>query len=482
MHIFQVDLAAEQRKEGNLRSCVPVRFSPLTENTAERGKHLRCRFPVGSIPAMHFHIVSLFPEFFTSPLATALMGRAENAGLVTFSFHNPRDYSMDRHKHVDDRPYGGGPGMVMLPAPLVSTLRAIPQPGRILAMSPAGRPFTQALAQELAAEDHLTLVCGRYEGFDARVGDILPLEYVSVGEAVLNGGECAALAVMEAVARLLPGFMGKEDSGREESFSAGVLEYPHYTRPDVFEGIPVPEILRSGDHRHIAEWRRQQSLAVTLAQRPEMLATAPLNADDAAALAALPRRRPGKHLSMALVHYPVLLEEKKSGASSLTNLDIHDIARTSCTYGMARFFVVTPLRDQQQLLEDILRHWRQGAGARSNPDRAEALSLVSPASSIEEVVGQLEAEQGQRPLIIGSSARWPEGKKLPPVVTPDKVGQLLHHQPVLLLLGTGHGLAPQALALCDGLLRPLRFLNGYNHLSVRAAAAILADRILGDLG
>ena len=258
-----------------------------------------------------FHLVSLFPEFFDSPLSTALMGRARETGVVEFSFHDPRAFSADKHRHVDDRPYGGGPGMVMQGEPVSLALRSIERPGRMLLMAPGGRPLNQALARELAAEEDLTLVCGRYEGLDARLLELFPLEQVSVGEAVLNGGETAALAVIESVARLTPGFMGKEESGEEESFSHGLLEYPHYTRPEKLEGLPVPEVLLSGDHGRIAAWRRAASLAATLAARPDLLDTAPLDREDARTLAALPRERPGRNLSFCLVHYPVLLGEKK---------------------------------------------------------------------------------------------------------------------------------------------------------------------------
>ena len=159
---------------------------------------------------LRFHLVSLFPEFFRSPLETALLGRAREAGIVDFSFHDPRSFSTSRHHHVDDRPYGGGPGMVMQGEPVAAALRSIEKPGRMILLAPSGRPLNDALARELAREEDLTLICGRYEGLDARLLDIFPLEPVSVGEAVLNGGETAALAVIESVARLVPGFMGKE--------------------------------------------------------------------------------------------------------------------------------------------------------------------------------------------------------------------------------------------------------------------------------
>lgn len=431
----------------------------------------------------HFHIVTLFPDFFTSPLSTALMGRAQEAGIVACSFYDPRHYSTDKHRHVDDRPYGGGPGMVMQGEPLARALRSIEKPGRMLLMAPGGKALTQEMVRRLAREEHLTIVCGRYEGIDARLLQLFPLEPVSVGDVVLNGGESAALSVLEAVARLMPGFMGKEESGEDESFSQGLLEYPHFTRPEDLEGLPVPPVLLGGDHGRIAAWRRQESVRATLYARPEMLNAAPLTREDAQTLTETPRERPGRNLSFCLVHYPVLLGTKKTGASSLTNLDIHDIARISRSYGMGFFYAVTPLRDQLRVLEEILRHWTQGPGGKGNADRANALGLVQPAASIEAAVAHMTAHYGTRPKLVASSAVWPARGKAShpekPPMTPRDVWSLCGQGPVMLCLGTAQGLAPEALEQCDGILRPVRFL-GYNHLSVRSAAAILADRILGD--
>ena len=430
-----------------------------------------------------FHLVTLFPEFFESPLSTALMGRAREAGIVECSFHDPRQFSTDKHRHVDDRPYGGGPGMVMQGEPLARALRSIERPGRMLFMAPGGRPLTQDMVRELAREEDLTIVCGRYEGIDARLLRLFPLEPVSVGDIVLNGGESAALSVLEAVSRLMPGFMGKEESGDDESFSHGLLEYPHYTRPESLEGLSVPEVLQSGDHGRIAQWRRQESVRATLRMRPEMLNEAPLYREDVQTLAETPRDRPGRNLSFCLVHYPVSLGAKKTGASSLTNLDIHDIARISRSYAMGFFYPVTPLRDQLRVLEEILRHWTRGPGGTGNADRAQALGLVQPATSLEEAVAHMTAQHGTRPRLVASSAVWPaRGKASKPErmpMTPRDVRRWCDQGPVMLCLGTAQGLAPEVLEQCEGTLRPVRFL-GYNHLSVRSAAAILADRILGD--
>ncbi len=444
---------------------------------------------------MHFHLISLFPEFFTSPLQTALMAKAQESGIVDVSLHNPRDFGHGVHKAVDDRPYGGGPGMVFMLDPLVKTLRQIQEKGtgRILVMSPAGKPFTQDMAEELAKEQDLTLVCGRYEGFDARLEDLFPIEYVSMGDAVLNGGEVPALAIMEAVARLVPGFMGTEASGTEESFSSGLLEYPHYTRPEEFEGHSVPETLRSGDHARIAQWRREAALERTLRHRPDLLRQTPLSQQDAQFLASLPRTCPGRNLYIGLVHHPVIIEGKNSGTSSLTNLDIHDIARISRTYGLGGYYVITPLQDQQEVLQGILRHWLHGPAGKSHADRAEALQLVRPVTSIAEAQDHILSHTGESPSLWGSSAQWDQWiqgtksdaggspVKVPHTMPFDVARQKLEQRPALLLLGTGHGLAPEVLQNCDGFLRPLRFLSDYNHLSVRAAAAILVDRILQDV-
>ena len=215
---------------------------------------------------MRFTILSLFPEFFETPLACALMGKAREKGLVDFQCIDPRAFTTDKHRTVDDRPYGGGPGMVMLPEPLDKALSSIETPGRKLVMAPSGRPLTQEFAAELAHEPALTLICGRYEGIDARLVELHSLEPVSVGDFVLGGGEAAALCVIESVSRLLEGFMGHSESGDEESFSQGLLEYPHYTRPEEYKGLRVSEVLLSGDHKRVASWRRGAEPANHLAQ------------------------------------------------------------------------------------------------------------------------------------------------------------------------------------------------------------------------
>ena len=232
-------------------------------------------------------VFSIFPEYLDMPLQVSILGRARSTGLLDVHLHDPRAFTSDRHRSVDDEPFGGGAGMVMTPEPVFAAVEAV-QPARpLLLLSAAGTRFDQRLALELAAGNGFSLICGRYEGVDQRVADHLCDGEVSIGDFVLAGGEGAALVVIEAVVRLLPGVLGNEASATEESFTEGRLEYPQYTRPAEFRGWTVPEVLRSGDHARIARWRDAQALRRTLARRPDLVET-PLTRADEALLAEFP--------------------------------------------------------------------------------------------------------------------------------------------------------------------------------------------------
>ncbi|WFS62571.1 tRNA (guanosine(37)-N1)-methyltransferase TrmD [Pseudodesulfovibrio thermohalotolerans] len=429
---------------------------------------------------MNFHLVSIFPHFFESPFTCGLMSKAVETGLVKLDCVDVRQFAGGVHKSVDDRPFGGGPGMLLKLDPMIKALDSIESRGRVLMLSPRGKPLTQALSRELADQEDLTVICGRYEGIDERLLDLYPIELVSVGDFVLNGGEAAAVCLVESVARLLPGFMGHEESGDEESFSAGLLEYPHFTRPEDFDGLAVPEVLRSGDHGKIAEWRRDQSLTATLRDRPDLLPEARLTVEDVDFLRTLPRTRLGRNLYIALCHYPVTNKFGEKVAVSVTNLDLHDMARVARSYGLGGFYATTPIEDQKALAEKLLGHWREGAGSRANPDRAEAFSKVKVFDDIESAVLDIEAQTGQCPRLAATSARLDRRKQAQPALTFGEVRSWLANTPVLLIFGTGHGLAEEVLSKTDGIVRPLRYLDDYNHLSVRSAVAIIVDRLVAD--
>jgi len=224
---------------------------------------------------MRIDVLSLFPEMFESPLSHSILKRAQQGGIVEIVLTNIRDFARDGYRKVDDKPYGGGPGMVMMPGPVFDCFeyaeKLSPVKPRTIILTPQGEKFTQQKAVELSKEQRLLLISGRYEGFDERIRTGLGAEQISIGDYVTSGGELAAMIIIDAVVRLLDGALGDEDSAKDDSFSDGLLEYPQYTRPEVFRGMKVPEILLSGDHGKIAEWRKQQSLERTKKNRPDLL-------------------------------------------------------------------------------------------------------------------------------------------------------------------------------------------------------------------
>lgn len=243
---------------------------------------------------MKIKVLTLFPEMLRPVLATSILGRAQESGLLSVELIDIRGYSTLKHKNADDYPFGGGAGMVMLAQPLVDAVEQATQPpfqGKRIYLSPRGRTLNQRMVEELSRESELMLLCGHYEGVDQRALDLVIDEEVSVGDYVLTGGELPALVLIDAVARLIPGVLGSEESPADESFSSGLLEYPQYTRPREFRGLQVPEVLLSGDHARINRWRRERALELTLERRPELLERAELSQQDRAFLEALRRER-----------------------------------------------------------------------------------------------------------------------------------------------------------------------------------------------
>ena len=233
---------------------------------------------------MHIDILTLFPQMFDSPFSASILKRAIDRNLVSISLHNIRDHTHDKHHTVDDYAYGGGSGMILKPEPIFETVESIKSgyanqessQSPVILLTPQGRCFSQEIAYELSQCGHLILICGRYEGVDERVREHLVTDEISIGDYVLSGGEIAAMVVVDAVVRLLPGVLGSEASAIDDSHATGLLEYPQYTRPAVYRGWSVPQVLLSGDHAQIAKWRREQAIQRTLERRPELLDKASL--------------------------------------------------------------------------------------------------------------------------------------------------------------------------------------------------------------
>jgi tRNA (guanine37-N1)-methyltransferase len=221
---------------------------------------------------MKIDVLTLFPEMFAGPLDVSIIKRARAGGILDLRIHNLRDHTHDRHKTVDDKPFGGGPGMVLKPEPIFEAVEALAdEKTHVILVTPVGRTFSQAIARELMHYEHLLFICGSYEGFDERVREALADDELSIGDYVLTNGGLAAMVVIDAVTRLLPGALGDDESARDESFSQGLLEYPHYTRPAEFRGMKVPEVLLSGNHAEIQKWRQEQAKLRTKLRRPDLL-------------------------------------------------------------------------------------------------------------------------------------------------------------------------------------------------------------------
>lgn len=239
---------------------------------------------MGRLNNMDISVITIFPDFFRSYLSDGVVGRALKGGLFSLDLRDPRDYTTDKHRNIDDYPYGGGPGMVMKVEPIAMTVDALRADGletRTIMVTPSGRRFDQGMARELSGEQRrLLFICGRYEGVDQRVPDLYVDDEVSVGDYVLTGGELPALVIIDAIVRLLPGVVGDADSLVDESFSWGILDYPHYTRPSQWEGRHVPEVLLSGDHARVKAFRRKEALRRTIRLRPDLLEKAALSDDD----------------------------------------------------------------------------------------------------------------------------------------------------------------------------------------------------------
>ncbi len=442
-----------------------------------------------------FTVVSILPELVDAALTHGVIGRARTTGLLAVGFVNPRDFTHDRHRTVDDTPYGGGPGMVMKCEPLVAAIEAaaaavagVEEGGerahRVL-LAPTGAPLTQARVRALAARDHVVLVCGRYEGVDERVIDTSIDEQLSLGDFVLTGGELGAAAIIDAVARLMPGVLGDAASADDESFSAGLLEYPQYTRPAEFRGLPVPAVLTGGNHEAIRRWRRGVALRRTARRRPELFARLRLGKDDAKLVADAPELDVAARTSIALVHHPVHDRTGVVVTSAVTNLDVHDLARSSATYGLARCFIVTPVTSQREKAAHIAQLWQEQAAQQGTPagrgHRADALRLTDAVATVADAIEQVTSRHGQAPLVVATSAipgRWPHA----PVRSPEALvaeAQDAPGRPLLVLFGTGWGLADELLPMVDRVLTPIDGRPPWNHLSVRSAVAVILDRLFG---
>jgi tRNA (guanine37-N1)-methyltransferase len=423
---------------------------------------------------LKFKIITLFPQMFASVLNHSIIKKAREKGAIEFELVDLRDYTADRHRTADDAPYGGGQGMVMKIEPLavaITEAKSLSPAARVILLTPAGVLFNQAHAARLSSEREIVLICGRYEGVDARIESFID-EQISIGDYTLSGGEPGANVIIDAVCRLIPGVLGNDNSAQEESFSEGLLEFPQYTRPEEFRGLKVPPVLLSGDHPRIKQWRREMSLELTRARRPDLLQKAPLSAEERIRFLA-----PRAPVFFALLHHPVYDKNHQVVTTSVTNMDIHDIARSGRTYGIKGYFVVTPVKPLQKMALKIIDHWERGYGSEYNTTRKEALTLVRIADKLDDAVIDIERECGTKPVLVATTA-----KAGPSRTSFAQVREMLQKdsRPFLLVLGTGWGLTEETFSQAEYVLESICGPTDYNHLSVRSAAAIIMDRLFGN--
>lgn len=428
---------------------------------------------------MKFDILTIFPEFFESPFSFGIFKKARDKKLIDICTHDIRNYTGDKHRTVDDAPYGGGSGMLMKPGPIGSAVEDIKtRRGRTLVIltTPAGEPYSDEVARELAEYDNLMIICGRYEGIDERVREMYVDREISIGDYVLSGGEYAAAVIVDSVSRLIPGVLGNELSPETESFKEGLLEYPQYTRPESYRDRKIPEVLLSGNHQEIEKWRRNESITRTFFRRPDLLDRARLEPDDIDIVNRLKKTdAPFFKAYIALIHYPVYNNRLTVINTAFTNLDIHDISRAGKTYGVKKFYLVQPNDEQKRLAGRVLKHWKEGEGVSFNRSRAEALEFVDINDSVDETIRDIEKIEGIRPKTVVTDARQRSN-----MIGYSELREMMfenNSQPYLILFGTGWGLAEEIMERADYTLKPVAGYTDYNHLSVRSAAAIIMDRL-----
>jgi len=419
-----------------------------------------------------YNILTIFPDMFRDPFSLGVLSKAVESGFFRINPVDIRDYTTDKHRTTDDYQYGGGQGLVMKVEPIHRAVQDIKQKQggtRVILMDPRGKRFTQDDAERLKEYDSLTFVCGRYEGVDERVVDLVVDESLSLGDFVLTGGEFASMVMIDSIARLLPGVLGDENSPLEESHQSGLLEHPHYSKPREYEGLEVPEILFTGHHANIDKWRREQSLLRTYQNRRDMLKTAKISDEDKKYLDTLGGK---KKIYVALLHYPMKDKEKENVATSITNMDLHDISRSCTTYDVKNYYVVTPLDAQREIASRVIKHWLEGYGATYNVNRKQAFGGTKLKEGLLDVIADIEENEGERPVVVATTARDSRAN-----IGFQEMSELSEEKPCLIIFGTGWGFTEDVFKMSDRVLKPIEGAGNFNHLSVRSAVAIILDRI-----
>jgi len=428
---------------------------------------------------MKISILTVFSELYDSFLRTSLVGRAQEKGLVSIEATSFFSYVAPK-KRIDAPAFGHGSGMVIRPEVIEAAVDDKEKrhgPAYKIFFSPQGKKLDQALLRDLVItfqqHNHVMLIPARYEGMDARVEQIYADQVISIGDFVLMGGDIPAMVLLEGLLRLMPGVVGKQESIEQESFSGPFVDYPVFTEPVTWQGLEVPEVIRSGNHAAMKTWRMQQAVNNTVLHHFDWLRSERLTAEQKKLVEPhIP------HHYVVLQHGDVLIgQDRVLGTTSVTSIDIHDIARASKTYGVKNFFVVTPLIDQKKIVQTLLDFWQTGVGIDYNRHRHDAVNMVKIQDNLDEVIAIIGQKEGVRPLLIATSAQNYGLDKTITFYDQEKVWA--HKRPILFIFGTGQGLSEDLMARCDYVLMPLQGFSSFNHLSVRSAAAIVLNQWMG---
>ena len=415
---------------------------------------------------MKITVITAFPELMRNYLASSVLGRGIAAGKLEAEVVDIRDFSEGSYRQIDDYCYGSG-GMMLMAEPLAKAVESVSGGAKpyVVYPSPQGVRLHQELVEDLARKEHLVIVCGHYEGVDERFTEKYVDMEISLGDFVLTGGEMPAMAIVDAVSRLIPGVVGSESSVEEDSFYSGMLDTPHYTRPAQWRGERVPEVLLNGDAKAIERWRRRQSVERTLDRRPDIAGRAGI----------IPWLSGGAYVME--VHYPVLDKRGEKSSTAITGMDLHDIARACRTYGIKKYLLVTPIAQQREMAKRIAGHWTSGWGADYNPDRREAFSTLKIFASVQKAVAWAEEKEKKPVFKIATTAKRHAGAQH--WLTLKREILRRDHSPVL-IFGTGWGLHDEVMNMADAVMTPIcGGKDGWNHLSVRSAVSITLDRFFG---
>jgi len=416
---------------------------------------------------MKITVLTAFPDAIKNYLGMSVLGRAVASGKLDVEVADLRAFAQGSYRQIDDCSFGGG-GMVLMPEPIARAIESLSGEGTkpfVVCPSPQGARLCQELVEDLFGRERLLILCGHYEGVDERVAEKYVDLEISLGDFVLTGGELPALAIIDAVSRLIPGVVGRISAVKEDSFYSGMLDTPHYTRPAVWRGIGVPEVLLSGNAKAVEKWRRNEAAKRTVERRPDLLSRAGI----------IPWLDKGAYVME--VHHPVLDKDGEKSTTAITGMDLHDIARACRTYGIKKYLLVTPLAQQRAIAKRIASHWTEGWGALHNPDRSEAFKTLKIFASVQKALAWTAEREKTEPYKIATTAKARAGARHWLSV---KREILERRAAPVFIFGTGWGLHGDIMQMADAVMSPIEGgADGWNHLSVRSAVSITLDRFFG---